>query len=260
LIDPLIIAHRGASAVAAENTMAAFREAIAAGADGIEFDVRLSKDHVPVIIHDNTLRRTGRSKGRIADLTWNELKQVDVGSWFTGSSEILPSLIDLFTLFESNDLLLYLEMKCDSPSDYVPLAEACSKLIRSYNFQERVIVECFDLRALEIVKKIAPDIKTAALFESAIPLPFLLDQRIIDQTVAVGASELALHHRLARPRLVQKAKLAGLQVVVWTVDNPKWIERASSIGIDALITNDPAAMLALDDSSRASAQPIFRLT
>ena len=72
---PLIIGHRGASAVAPENTMAAFREAIATGSDGIEFDVRLSRDGVPVIIHDNNLRRTSGLAHRIADLTWSELER-----------------------------------------------------------------------------------------------------------------------------------------------------------------------------------------
>src|SRR5215208_2524413 len=79
---PLIIGHRGASAVAPENTMAAFREAIATGADGIEFDVRLTRDGVPVIIHDSTLRRTGGLQRRVSDLAASELEQVDVGSWF----------------------------------------------------------------------------------------------------------------------------------------------------------------------------------
>ena len=70
---PLIIGHRGASAVAPENTLAAFREAIAVGADGIEFDVRLTRDGFPVVIHDSSLRRTGGLSQRIGDLTWSEV-------------------------------------------------------------------------------------------------------------------------------------------------------------------------------------------
>ncbi|HKY44532.1 MAG TPA: glycerophosphodiester phosphodiesterase family protein, partial [Pyrinomonadaceae bacterium] len=77
--SPLIIGHRGASAVAPENTMAAFREAIAAGSDGIEFDVRLTRDAVPIIIHDNTLRRTTGLRHRVADLTWPELEKLNAG-------------------------------------------------------------------------------------------------------------------------------------------------------------------------------------
>jgi glycerophosphoryl diester phosphodiesterase len=251
---PLIIGHRGAAAVAPENTMAAFQEAIAAGADGIEFDVRLSRDGVPVVIHDSTLRRTARLSSRIADLTWAELQTVDVGSWFAEKRKLaagsfaqktIPSLQQLFTLFQSNSLVLCLEMKCDSRAEQAPLAEACCKLVKEHSLTERMIIECFDLAALEIVRNIDPEIKTAALFEPALSQPSVrLDQSILTRATAVGAAVLAPHHSLARKGLVEKAKLAGLQVAVWTVDDPGWIARAQSIGIDALITNDPAAMLA----------------
>ncbi|HYK19852.1 MAG TPA: glycerophosphodiester phosphodiesterase family protein [Pyrinomonadaceae bacterium] len=246
MATPLIIGHRGASAVAPENTMGAFRVAIAAGADGIEFDVRLTRDGIPVIIHDSTLRRTAGLAARVADLDWAELQRVDVGSWFTRSgnsfpNETIPSLEELLTLFESNDLLIVLEMKCESRSEHLPLAEACCRLLNEHSLKQRVIVECFDLSALTIVKDIDPEIKTAALFEPAFSMS---DQRILDKATEVGASVLAPHHRLARPSLVDKAKLAGLQVAIWTVDDPSWIARARSMGIDALITNDPAAMLA----------------
>lgn len=229
--SPLIIGHRGASAVAPENTIAAFREAIAAGADGIEFDVRLTRDGVPVIIHDNSLYRTARLPHRIADLTRSELEQIDPS---------VPSLEQLFTLFESNDLGLYLEMKCDSPAEHVPLAKACCKMIVDYSFKDRVMIECFDLNALAVVKNVDSEIKTAALFHRS----FFPEQRVIEKALAIEASAVALHYRLAREPLVQKAKDAGLHVAVWTVDDPSWVDRAKSTGIDALITNNPAAMLA----------------
>jgi glycerophosphoryl diester phosphodiesterase len=226
--------------------MAAFREALAVGADGIEFDVRLTRDGVPVVIHDGTLRRTGGLPHRVADLTWAEISKVDVGSWFNKSfaNETVPSLAELFTLFQSNNSTLYLEMKCDSPSEQRPLAEACVRAIEEHSLKERVIIECFQLPALKILKEIDPDIKTVALFEPAFTNPSVLsDQRLINQATDVGAAALALHYRLARESLVQKAKAAGLHVAVWTVDDPAWIERAQAIGIDALITNNPEAMM-----------------
>jgi glycerophosphoryl diester phosphodiesterase len=237
---PLIIGHRGASAVAPENTMAAFREAIEVGADGIEFDVRLTRDGVPVVIHDSTLRRTGGLNQRIADLTSHELSKVDVGSWFAPgfANETVPSLRELFTLFQSNDATLYLEMKCDSPAEHRPLAEACCRMINEYAFEERVVVECFQLAALEVLKEIDSDIKTAALFDRA-----FTEQSVITRATEIGAIAVALHHKLARKSLVEKSKQAGLHVAVWTVNDPAWIQRAREIGIDALITNDPARML-----------------
>jgi glycerophosphoryl diester phosphodiesterase len=247
---PLIISHRGASAVAPENTTAAFREALAVGADGIEFDVRLTCDGVPVVIHDSTLRRTGGLPYRVAHLTWAEISRVDVGSWFsaTFANETVPSLAELFTLFQSNNSTLYLEMKCDSASEHRALAEACVKAIDEHAMKERVIVECFQLPALKILKEIDPQTKTVALFEPSFTNPSVLsDQRIINQARDVGAAALALHHRLARESLVQRAKDAGLHVAVWTVDDPAWIEKAKKIGIDALISNDPAKMLRVRD-------------
>lgn len=245
--EMLIIGHRGASAAAPENTITAFREALAVGADGIEFDVRLTRDRVPVVIHDSTLRRTGRLPHRVADLTWAEISKVDVGSWFASAfaNETVPSLAELFTLFQSNTATLYLEMKCDAASEHRALAEACVKAINEYGLKERVVVECFQLPALRIVKEIDPEIRTVALFEPSFTNPSVLsDQRIINQARDVGAAALALHHRLARESLVEKAKDAGLHVAVWTVDDPAWIERAKQIGVDALITNNPAVMLA----------------
>jgi glycerophosphoryl diester phosphodiesterase len=232
---PLIIGHRGASAIAPENTMAAFRKAIEVGSDGIEFDVRLSRDSVPVIIHDSTLRRTTGLPHRVADLTWAQLESLKVA---------VPSLEQLFTLFATNSLGLYLEMKCDSPAEREPLAKACGELINQFSFRDRVFVECFDLTALEVLKQLDSEIKVAALFQPSFSKPALLsDQWIINQATAIGAAALALHQRLARKALVEKAKDSGLGVAVWTVDDPPWIAPARAMGVDALITNNPAAML-----------------
>lgn len=253
MTKPLIIGHRGASAFAPENTMAAFREAIAVGADGIEFDVRLTRDGVPVVIHDSSLRRTGGVSQRIADVTWAEIAKIDVGSWFArkkdlshGSfaNEFVPSLAELFTLFQSNSLTLYLEMKCDSPAEYAPLAEVCCRMIAEHALKDRVMVECFQLPALRVVKEIDAGIDTVALFEPSLSSPSVLsDQSVINKATEIGAAAIALHHRLARRSLVEKAKANGMHVAVWTVDDPTWIGRARTLGIEALITNDPSPML-----------------
>lgn len=238
---PLIIAHRGASAVAPENTIAAFEAAIAAGADGIEFDVRLTRDGVPVVIHDETLRRTSRVRGRVADLTFAELNRIDVGSWFGQGqfvNERVPSLEQLFELFRSNNMVLYLEMKSlEQPR----LAEACCQLIHDHGLKDRVVFECFEHSALEAVRNIDSTLKTAALFQP--PSSFILKR-----AQAIGASEIALHHRLTNKRLIEKARLANLKVVTWTVDDPAWVSRARTQGIDALITNNPSALITARDA------------
>lgn len=243
---PLIIGHRGASASAPENTLAAFRLALENGADGIEFDVRLTADGVPVVIHDDNLQRTGATRKRVSDLSLAELKQIDVGSWFSRSfaAERIPTLEELMKLVDGSSAILYLEMKSD-PAQLPQLVNACCTALKGSSLKNRVIVECFNLEGIAKVKKVDPELKTAALFE---PQPFarrLLTsgRRMVEQTRAVGAEQIALHYRLASARVVATAKNHGLEVAVWTVGEGKWIQRAAKMGIVSLITNDPATMV-----------------
>jgi glycerophosphoryl diester phosphodiesterase len=250
---PLIIGHRGASAVAPENTLAAFAQAIQLGADGIEFDVRLSQDGVPVVIHDATLARTGLIDGVVAELTAEMLARTDVGSWFSQPSnnadvdfrnEKLPSLQQVFELFADADALLYLEMKMETGS-VERLAAEVAGAITKYAISSRVIVSSFNLSLVRAVKNIDSTIRTAALFEPRISRPATLIRRIklLELAQACGANEICLHYSLASSRLTEEARKSQLEVVVWTVDDPEWIERARSRGVKALITNDPASML-----------------
>ena len=117
---PLIVAHRGASALVPENTLAAFARAISDGADGIEFDVRLAKDGVAVVFHDDTLSRTGLRNGNIADFTSIELANIDIGSWFNKmnprlanpeySRERVPTLPQTLNFLKDFKGLIYIEM------------------------------------------------------------------------------------------------------------------------------------------------------
>jgi glycerophosphoryl diester phosphodiesterase len=263
--QPLIIGHRGSSANAPENTLAAFRRAIAEGADGIEFDVRLARDGIPVVIHDATLTRTApevnprKRRPRVEDLTSAELQQVDVSSWFFRRSknqhseekpESVPTLEQVMQLFSGVDGLLYLEMKGEPVGN--ELLAAVGQLIRYHSLESQVIVECFDLSALKKLREMSPDLRTAALFERRIPQPpgRALLQKLLAATLAAGAAEIALHHRLANRLMINEAIAANLGVVVWTVDSPDWIFRAQQLGVRALITNNPPVLLAGRDGER----------
>lgn len=255
--NPLILGHRGASAVAPENTLAAFARAILDGADGIEFDVRLSRDGLPMVIHDASLRRTGLRDSLVCDLTADELQKIDVGSWFTRASfeggpspvasyasEKLPTLAQVFELFNPNRGWLYLEMKSDS-NQGAKLAAAVVTCIHKFDCSNRVVVESFDLPAIAEIKRIDSDIRTAALFEPKLTRPISTIRRLnmVNLALQVGADEIALHYTLAGPGVVEKAREAGLETVVWTIADPQWIGRARSLGIKALISNDPAMMV-----------------
>jgi glycerophosphoryl diester phosphodiesterase len=226
--QPLIIGHRGASAVAPENTIAAFKAAIDAGADGIEFDVRLSSDGVPVVVHDEMLYRTAAVRLRVADMSVDQLNKFDV-----------PSLTHLFELFESNDLLLYLEIKGSENR----LTEECCRLVEQHRLKERVIFECFEHSTLQLVKNIDSTFKIAPLFKSS-----ALSRTVLKKSIAIGADEIAIPPRLATRRLVEQARESGIRIVTWTVDDIAGLKRARELGIHALITNDPAAMIAARDA------------
>ncbi len=248
---PLIIGHRGASALAPENTLAAFRRAIEDGADGIEFDVRLAKDGVAVVIHDATLERTGSVRSRVSQLTATELSTIDVGSWFGSkerstnfAGENVPRLQQLFDLYSDNDGLLYLEMK-EEPGAGNDLAAEVVRMIQLSQMRDRIIVECFDLSLIERVKQIDSTIRTAALFEPKLSRPVsFVRPKLASVAQAHGADEIALHHTLASPRAIDNALRLGLRVIVWTVDDPAWVTKAQTMGVTGLITNDPARLLA----------------
>jgi glycerophosphoryl diester phosphodiesterase len=250
---PLIIGHRGASALAPENTLVAFEQAMSDGADGIEFDVRLARDRVAVVIHDADLRRTGRREGDVAGLTSDELRRIEVGTWFNlcrpsraqqaYASATVPALADVFEWFRERSGVLYVEMKCEANKDRA-LAEEVARLVNDYSFAERVVVESFNHDAIVEIKRIDASIRTAALFEPSPSRPFPSARKMIERALSAHADELALHRLLASRRIAEEAARAGMRTVVWTVDNPNWIQRAVAYGVHAVITNDPARMRA----------------
>jgi len=253
---PLIIAHRGASREAPENTLAAFRAAIDMGADGVEFDVRLARDGVPVVIHDATLKRTGGRMDKVADLTSEQLGSVDAGSWFNHrypkrgheafTAEAVPTLSDTLTLLTASKGLIYVELKSED-LDLNPLVTAVCDVIRDSPLLPRIIVKSFRLAAIPAVCCQLPEVQTAALFAPQIMSYLRRRKYTLALAREFGADQISLHRSLATRRLVQRATYAGVPVTVWTADDPRWVERCRRFGIGAMITNDPRTMLAARD-------------
>lgn len=248
---PLILGHRGDSAHAPENTLVAFEKAIAEGSDGIEFDVRLSRDGVPVVIHDADLRRTGLKPGVVADLSSAELCRTDVGSWFNRrhtrntdpkfARATIPTLNDVVETLKESKAWLYIEMKFESEG-FTKLASEVARIVDEHSVKSHAVVECFGLAAISEVKRIDPTIRTAALFEPTLLRPRPTARSLIKRALDCEADEVALHHRLAVRRTCAEAAKAGLQTVVWTVDNKEWVDSAIESGIHGLISNDPARL------------------
>jgi glycerophosphoryl diester phosphodiesterase len=248
----LIIGHRGAAAVAPENTLVSFEHALLDGADGIEFDVRLARDGVPVVIHDPTLRRTALTQGRIASFSSTELSEMDAGTWFNlrfpsrahplYTQARIPTLAAVFDALQKSDCLLYVEMKCGM-SDRAALSAGVASLIRAQDISHRVVVESFDLAAIAEIKRLDPKLRTAALFDRKLSRPIPSARKMIEQAILCGAEEISLHYSLATPRTVEEARRRGLETVIWTADNPAWVKRAITRGIRAIITNNPARLV-----------------
>ncbi|MFL6469067.1 MAG: glycerophosphodiester phosphodiesterase [Pyrinomonadaceae bacterium] len=249
---PLVIGHRGASAHAPENTLAAFQMAIDAGAEGVEFDVRLAKDHIPVVIHDHDLKRTGLRSERVADLTSDELNKIDIGSWFNlrfpkrsrpeFADQTVPTLGQVLNLLADFGGLIYIELK-PRQSDHLRLTEVVCELIKDSPLLPQMIVKSFKLAVIPNIKHLLPEVQTAALFAPAIMHFLRHREHIVTLAKEFGADQISIHHTLVTPKLSKLAAEADLPVTVWTVDDPRWLSRRNSLKIRALITNDPAKFL-----------------
>jgi len=255
--SPLIIGHRGASAVAPENTLASFARALRDGADGIELDVRLARDGVPVVIHDATLSRTRLRKRSVANMPSGQLQQIDVGSWFNQAyrrlarpeytGQTIPTLDDVFALVANQakrDFIVYVELKSlRNQKRNAELARAVIEVVYRHEIQRRVVLISFNLWSVARLKKLTPSIRTGALFgprQRAIKSA----RQIIAAAIASGADEILLHHRIATMKIIAAAHQNNLVPGVWTVDDDKWIARARNLQINAIMTNHPAKMLA----------------
>jgi glycerophosphoryl diester phosphodiesterase len=248
---PLIIGHRGARAHAPENTHASFELAFIWKADGIEFDVRLARDGVPVVIHDASLLRTVQLERRVEEFDSTILTQFYAGAWFNEKNpdraiegfewETIPTLAEVLEKYGSHHL--YVEMKCEEPSRRAELARAVVGLIREQGLGERLVVKSFEHDSLVEVKRLAPEIRTAALFGRSRPHPLVPAAKIIAEAEACGADEISLHRSLLRKSTVKAAQRRGFEVVVWTVNSPFWLRRAVAMSLRAVITDNPNQLL-----------------
>lgn len=249
---PLIIAHRGASLSAPENTIAAFSNAIADGAEGIEFDVRMSKDGVPIVFHDSNLLRIAGKDVRVSTIRYSELSEVDVGSWFNTahpalgaaafSMERIPTLTAVMDLLAGFAGAIYVELK-GANKDMSKLAAAVGKVLAGYSNRSALIVKSFNLEAVLQVRAVSQGIETAALFKPNIMRLMRKESQLINIAKEMEFDRLSIHFSLASKKLMKLADAAGMPVTIWTVDSPRWIKRSIMLGIDSIITNDPAGQL-----------------
>ncbi len=250
----LVIAHRGVSAHAPENTLAAFQMAIEVGADGVELDVRLSKDCIPVVIHDRNLKRLAGRFEMVANLTADELGSIDLGSHFNAVrpkralSEFVgagvPTLADVLELFGSWTGVTHIELKIDKKRELQPLVNAVCGVIHNSPALARIVLSSFRLSALSEAKHLLPSVRTSALFAPSIMRFIKRRRHMISLARAFGANEISPYRSLVTPKLAALAREIGMPINIWTCDNVKWVGRARKLGINAVMTNDPAKLVA----------------
>jgi len=223
-------AHRGVSAHLPENTVAALAAARAAGADGVELDVRLGADGEVVVFHDDDLRRLAGQPGRIEDLSRAARAAVRIAGVHP-----VPTLIE--ALEACAPLAVNVELKTTRPGQGGRLAAAVAALCDRPGLRERILVSSFDPIALAQLRWHAPRLATAYLFHRDQWAPL----RRGWPTLAIGASAVHPDDALVTPARVDAWHALGLAVQVWTVDDPDRLRQLAAWGVDGVFTNDPAA-------------------
>lgn len=229
---PLIIAHRGDSAKAPENTAAAIRSAIEARADLIEFDVRETSDGQLLLFHDKDLKRFTGAKTAFEALGFEEARKLDVGTWFdpkrkTFADERPPTLEEAIRFCLDGDTMPLIERKTGS-------AEAHVKIIRDLKAEDRVIVQAFDWEFLRDLRRLAPDIVIGALGDKA------PDARRLAELKALRPEWIGWNQKYLDPTGIEKFHQLGAKVAVWTVNDLARLRQFAAWGVEGLITDRPA--------------------
>lgn len=230
-------AHRGASSDHPENTLAAFEAALTIGADGIELDVQLTHDGAVVVCHDETVDRTTDGHGAIADLDLADIRRLDASGGTVADCRI-PLLDEVLDLMAPTDAYLNIELK-NSVVRYPGLEAPVLDAVKARHMVDRVVISSFNHRCMRRVAELCPQVERAILYADDLVEPWDYARRLGVQAVHPGA------HLLAGRDDVPRFHDAGLTVRTWTLDVPEHLRAARDLGVDGVITNDPATALSV---------------
>lgn len=232
-IKPLIIAHRGASFYRPENTLASFQLAYEQGTDGIETDIHLSKDNVPVLIHDETINRVTNQKGSISQFTYQELSTLDVGSWFSPlyQNEQIMSLMNFLQWAKEKKLILNLELKTNKVK-YPGIETLVYQQVLDLNMLDRVIFSSFNQTSLEKLAQLNPGTARALLAKRH-------SARILTLSQQQNLTGVHLKRRFINPVTVNRYHQINKYFGVYTVNHPTEMRRCFRAKCDMMITDRP---------------------
>lgn len=230
---PLVIAHRGYSSIAPENTLAAIDAAALIGSDFIEIDIALTRDAIPVLLHDDTVNRTTDATGRLSAMDWAQARELDAGSWrghgYVGQR--IPTLAQVLAAAKASGGRLLLEFK-----DYWPLehVRTAAGLLRESGLDASAIVQSFNIDTVRNLRTVLPDVPRGLLRY----VPRLEDLRLIEELEVVTYNP-GLRGFHMRTEVCGDLLASGVGVMVWTADKPADWEKLMGAGITGIITNHP---------------------
>ena len=234
---PLVIGHRGASAHAPENTLAAFELAIEHRADAIEFDVQLSSDNQVMVIHDSTVKRTTNGTGKVANMPMSALQKLDAGYKFSDkyAGERIPTLINVFERF-GKQILINIELKNYS-TPFDGLVKEVVELVKKYKLENQIIFSSFLSNNLKIAQKLLPEVPCALLAYSGW-------MGYYQRHFGWKKKYQALHPYIAGvdQNLVNDLHAAGKRIHVWNINEEENFRRLLKLKVDGIFTDDPGML------------------
>jgi len=248
--QPMVIAHRGASAYTPENTLAAFELAIELGTDALELDLRQTKDSVLVVLHDADVDRTTSGSGNVQNFTFDELQQLDAGSWYDErfSHEKIPSLQEVIDLLDDTTLII-IELK-EGNETYPGIEENVVSIVKQNEIESQTILKSFDPNVLERLRVIEPDIPLLYVYTLRIPwLGMIVDRGVtFDSVYDLDVEYLQPHRFFLSQSFVEDAQSKGFKIISWGVNSTEAINESIEFGVDGIETDYSEKVLRLINS------------
>lgn len=244
-----VIAHRGGSNLAPENTLAAFQNAIDLGVDMIEIDVEQTSDSIVVVIHDSKVDRTTNGTGSVDSLSYSYVKTLDAGSWFDKKykNERISTLDETLQLINGKVILL-IEIK-EGSERYPGIEQQTVESIQQFNAHSWTIVQSFNKKAIERIKLLDKKIETYYLLGRNFKKYY--NDLIENPDPELGYDGIAVHHSMLSAASVDSIKQLGLGVFTWTVDELEDMKKMIDAGVNGIITDSPDILIDHIESANA---------
>ncbi|MEM1243635.1 MAG: glycerophosphoryl diester phosphodiesterase [Pseudomonadota bacterium] len=241
LETPIIIGHRGASGYAPENTLSAFEKARNLDIKWVEFDVVLTSDFIPVLLHDTTIDRTTNGLGSILQYSFDQLQVFDAGSWFAPAfkGERIPSLATVLTFLRKNNLFAVIEIKALKNNEK-QVATKTMEIIEKYwpDYQDKVIVSSFSYAVLKVVRQLLKEVKIGLGVEKWQP-------NILDQAQQINAYSVHINQQILKQKYIHFAQAKGFKVYAYTVNEKNRARQLLNWQIDGMFSDYPDKILPL---------------